>query len=161
MLEVLDALGVAGLRVWLDGGWGVDALLGRQSRPHDDVDVVVELSAVAEVWAALVPLGFEMTDDLRPTRAVLRTADGRQVDLHPITFDAGGTGWQVGASPDGSDCAYPGGGFASGRIMGRSVPCLAASLQVAHHLGYEPTDRDRADMASLTRRYGLVLPHPY
>lgn len=30
------------MRVWLDGGWGVDALLGRQTRPHDDMDIVIE-----------------------------------------------------------------------------------------------------------------------
>ncbi len=28
--------------VWLDGGWGVDALLGKQTRKHGDVDIVVQ-----------------------------------------------------------------------------------------------------------------------
>jgi lincosamide nucleotidyltransferase A/C/D/E len=31
----------AGLVVWLDGGWGVDALLGYRSRPHQDLDLVI------------------------------------------------------------------------------------------------------------------------
>jgi lincosamide nucleotidyltransferase A/C/D/E len=31
-----------GIPIWLDGGWGVDALLGEQTRPHDDLDIVVE-----------------------------------------------------------------------------------------------------------------------
>ena len=30
--ELLDALAVRGIDVRLDGGWGVDALLGRQTR---------------------------------------------------------------------------------------------------------------------------------
>ena len=32
-----------GISVWLDGGWGVDALLGRQTRPHNDIDLFIEL----------------------------------------------------------------------------------------------------------------------
>ena len=31
----------AGVRVWLDGGWSVDALLGEQTRPHADLDLAV------------------------------------------------------------------------------------------------------------------------
>jgi Aminoglycoside-2''-adenylyltransferase len=33
VLVILDQLYGAGLVVWLDGGWEIDALLGRQSRP--------------------------------------------------------------------------------------------------------------------------------
>jgi hypothetical protein len=33
--------------VWIDGGWGVDALLGVQTRPHKDLDVAVEPKQVA------------------------------------------------------------------------------------------------------------------
>ncbi len=29
VLEIVERLGGAGVRVWLDGGWGVDALIGR------------------------------------------------------------------------------------------------------------------------------------
>ena len=33
VIAVVRALDAAGIVVWLDGGWGVDALLGAQSRP--------------------------------------------------------------------------------------------------------------------------------
>ena len=36
VLRVLDALEVAGVRASLTGGWGIDALLGRQTRAHGD-----------------------------------------------------------------------------------------------------------------------------
>ena len=42
VLEIVAYLDAAGVRVWLDGGWGVDALLGEQTRPHKDLDIVVE-----------------------------------------------------------------------------------------------------------------------
>jgi lincosamide nucleotidyltransferase A/C/D/E len=92
---------------------------------------------------------------------VLRTDDGRQADLHPVVFDDDGTGWQLGASPDGSDCPYPAAGFGHGRILGRSVPCLGPELQLEHHSGYPPRDRDRTDMAHLARRFDLSLPPSY
>ncbi|MGZ4382041.1 MAG: nucleotidyltransferase domain-containing protein, partial [Gaiellaceae bacterium] len=39
VLEVLAALGEAGVRASLEGGWGVDALVGRQTREHEDLDL--------------------------------------------------------------------------------------------------------------------------
>lgn len=155
VLIVLDALESRGLRAWLDGGWGVDALLHEQTRRHDDVDLVVELDALRDVQATLETLGFALAEDHAPARVVLRAADGRQVDLHLVSFTEDGTGWQRGASPDGSDCPYPASGFGQGSILDRVVPCLTADLQVQHHTGYEPRDRDRADMAHLARRFGL------
>ena len=158
VLEVISALQATNLQVWIDGGWGVDALLGEVTRPHDDVDLVVELRDLPGVFECLSDLGFSVAEDLSPVRVVLRSREGRQVDLHPVTFDADGTGWQVGASPDGSDCPYPADGFTVGRIMDEAVPCLSAELQLDHHGGYTPRDRDRKDMVRLAVRFGLVLP---
>ena len=42
LVEVLDLIDRSGVTVWLDGGWGVDALLGKQMREHDDVDLIAE-----------------------------------------------------------------------------------------------------------------------
>ena len=30
------------IEIWLDGGWGVDALLGKETRQHNDIDLFVE-----------------------------------------------------------------------------------------------------------------------
>ena len=38
VVEVIDALELAGVDVWVSGGWGFDALLEKQTRPHDDLD---------------------------------------------------------------------------------------------------------------------------
>ncbi|HXQ58810.1 MAG TPA: hypothetical protein VN799_01895 [Acidimicrobiales bacterium] len=160
VLNALDVLTAPGLRVWLDGGWGVDALLGEQTRPHEDVDLVVELEAVPDVLEALGTLGFAVAEDRIPVRLVLRTADGRQADLHLVTLAEDGTGTQQGASPDGSDCTYPAEGFGEGRILGRVVPCLSPEVQRAHHRGYEPRDRDRVDMERLANHFGLTQEEP-
>jgi lincosamide nucleotidyltransferase A/C/D/E len=161
VLIIVRALQARNVRVWIDGGWGVDALLGQVTRTHDDVDLVVELKVLPEVYRCLSVLGFAVSQDLAPVRVVLRSPDGRQVDLHPVVFAEDGTGWQLGASADGSDCAYPPEGFTVGQILDGVVPCLSAAVQLAHHCGYTPRPRDRRDMTRLAQRFGLDLPPPY
>ena len=161
VLWIIDRLGERGLRVWLDGGWGVDALLGEVTRSHEDVDLVIELLALSDVIEALESLGLSVSENLAPVRVVLTSADGRRADLHPVTFVEDGTGWQSGASPDGSDCPYPPEGFTEGHILDIVVPCISPELQLEHHSGYEPRNRDRQDMALLSGRFGLTLPDRY
>jgi hypothetical protein len=42
--EVLGALDDAGVPVWVDGGWGVDALVRMQSREHGDLDLAIDVA---------------------------------------------------------------------------------------------------------------------
>jgi lincosamide nucleotidyltransferase A/C/D/E len=161
VLDVTTALRHARVDFWLDGGWGVDALLCSQQRPHDDLDLVVPLDSIERVCAVLATVGYRVSEDSLPTRAVLRDQDGRQVDLHPISFDASGTGWQAGAGPNGDDCEYPAQDFTTGRVGASSLGCLSPKLQLAHHVGYVPRPHDRDDMTRLATRFGLVLPPPY
>ena len=51
--RVLDQLEDAGLVVWLDGGWGVDALLGRPMGATDRHD----LALLAGAFGVAVPPG--------------------------------------------------------------------------------------------------------
>ena len=44
--------------VWLMGGWGVDALLDRQTRPHNDLDVLVDVSNLERLRRCLIDLDF-------------------------------------------------------------------------------------------------------
>ena len=46
VIEIYTELERRGVRIWIDGGWGVDALLGRQTRPHADLDIAVEENSV-------------------------------------------------------------------------------------------------------------------
>jgi lincosamide nucleotidyltransferase A/C/D/E len=51
VVRIFDLLEAQGLQVWLDGGWGVDALVGTQTRKHDDLDVAVVLAEADAVIA--------------------------------------------------------------------------------------------------------------
>jgi lincosamide nucleotidyltransferase A/C/D/E len=159
-LAVLDCLRDRRIPCWVDGGWGIDALLGEQTQDHEDLDLVVAEADVPAAEAALRPLGYRhdgAAEPGLPARFVLRDDGGRQVDLHPVVFDGDGNGWQ--ALGDGAWGAYPADGLtADGRIGERRVRCLTPALQLRHHLGYPPSDDDRHDLRLLARRYGLALP---
>ena len=149
--RVLDALAAAGCTAWLGGGWGVDALVGRQTRPHRDLDLLVEAAHLDDALTALGRLAYVVETDWLPVRLEVAAPGGRWVDLHPVTFDDDGNGVQAG--PDGTTYDYPAGCLAGGRIGGREVRCLSVARQLAAHAGYPPREVDRHDVAVLR---GLV-----
>jgi lincosamide nucleotidyltransferase A/C/D/E len=151
-IRVLDALETAGCRVSLEGGWGVDALAGRQTRPHRDLDVDIDVEQEARVLAVLEKLGYRVESDWRPNRVELVAADGSRVDVHPLAFDADGDGVQTG--PAGERYVYPAASFIVGTIAGRPVGCLTAVQQIAWHGGYELRGVDHADLVVLRELTG-------
>jgi lincosamide nucleotidyltransferase A/C/D/E len=159
VLELLAALHSAGVAATVDGGWGVDALLGRQTRPHEDLDLVVALEDAERVCSTLDAAGFFLAEDHRPVRFVLRNHAGEQLDLHTVTFDEQGGGVQP--QPGGGSFRYPPEGFVRGRIAGREVPCISARVQLLCHLGYEPTCKDADDVLALCSAFGLAVPRAY
>lgn len=66
VVRVLDLLDRSQITVWLDGGWGVDALLGRQTRPHDDLDLVIPRPDCKGAEAVLAELGFTHDPGVEP-----------------------------------------------------------------------------------------------
>lgn len=160
VLEVLTCLERDSIAVWLDGGWGVDALVGSQTRPHDDLDVVMAAAQLDAAQDALRALGFVLAVDELPTRCVLRDPADRRIDVHPVIFDCEGDGIQ--RQPDGSSFRYPPEGFTgTGIVAGQSVRCLSPEVQLLCHLSYEPDEDDRHDVRLLCERFGLPLPDAY
>jgi len=41
-IEIISYAEKNGIEIFLDGGWGVNALLGMQTRKHNDIDLFVE-----------------------------------------------------------------------------------------------------------------------
>ncbi|MER6046131.1 amino acid transporter [Streptomyces sp. NPDC001793] len=157
VLEVLDLLKSAGAAAWVDGGWGVDALIGEVTRTHADLDLVVLLDQLDVARDALFEAGFtQVLRDWLPTALAIGDSAGREIDLHPVLGSSEG-GEQF--LPDGERFHYP--APVTGTIGGRRVPCVDAATQVRCHLGYEPTDKDRQDMARLHASTGVELPLDY
>ena len=159
VLQVLDALEAAGIRPGITGGWGVDALLGRQTRDHRDLDIGVRDAQVATAVTVLQSLGYAVTADERPARIALASGRG-SVDIHPIEFDATGHGVQQGF--DGQTFEYPIGSLeADGMIGSRRVKVATPELQLAFHSGYLPAGHDLQDVRALVAEFGLAVPEGY
>jgi lincosamide nucleotidyltransferase A/C/D/E len=159
VLAVIDALRTSGVDAWIAGGWAIDAVVGETTRTHRDLDLAVRSGHLDSAIGVLEGLGYAPSLDLLPVRLVMEASGRRSVDLHPVTFDETGFGRQVGG--EGRVYEYPADGFGSGTIGGRTVPCLTAEQLVRFHLGYEPLDHDRQDMALLRDRLGVEVPPPY
>ncbi|WP_190232789.1 nucleotidyltransferase domain-containing protein [Streptomyces avicenniae] len=153
--EILRVLRAAGADVWIGGGWGIDALVGKRSRPHRDLDLMHRADQEPAVLAALAAAGFAETLDQRPVRFVVADGAGREIDLHPLVFAPDGGATQASFDP-GRPFPYPPDCFVTGTLDGDTVPCLSAGQQVFFHQGYEPTDRDRHDMALLRETFGIA-----
>jgi lincosamide nucleotidyltransferase A/C/D/E len=149
--EVVGNLEDAGVQAWLAGGWGVDALLGEQTRPHQDLDLVFDADGDGERRAIekLSALGFRVMgrEPVRThwwsERIALSDYQGHVVDLHPVS----------GSEFVAAMAAETDKPFATGTVAGRPVNCLSQSIQLRLHEGYDDaTAADRADVALLRGR---------
>jgi lincosamide nucleotidyltransferase A/C/D/E len=157
VVELVDCLERAGIAVWLDGGWGVDALVGEQTRDHDDLDLVARLDDVSALQDALARRGYALAGGEAPMSFELTDGVGRQVDVHPVAFTNAGDG--VYRMRNGEDWIYPASGFEGvGRVLGRRVRCLTAEVQMLSHTGYEPGANHAHDVTALSRRFGIPAP---
>ena len=158
LLAVLAAVRAAGCRYWLEGGWGVDALVGRQTRLHRDVDIDIDGDFEDEVLTALLDLGYTIESDWRPNRVELAGADRGWVDVHPLEIDESGDARQ--AALGGGWHEFPRSFFTIGRLGDVAIPCFTVEAQRLFHTGYELRDVDRHDLAELDRlqrRIGTCL----
>jgi lincosamide nucleotidyltransferase A/C/D/E len=141
--------------ICIDGGWGVDALLGEQSRSHSDLDLIIRSQEAATVFRALIELGFALH---REREGTVYVNEGFHVDLHVVKFDENGVGHFD--LPNEKTWPFPPEAFQGrGNIGTIEVRCLSVDAQVqCHFQGYELTSKDRADMINLQKKYGCVLP---
>ncbi len=158
-----------GLEVVVDGGWGVDALLGYQSRPHGDLDVAVPHEQVPLLRRLLADRGYVPVDRVDTTEwnFVLGDAAGRQLDVHSFTFEPSLDLTEVDLSsiPDDkpvSGVDYPRRSlYGFGTIAGTVVRCVPPDYMVSFHTGYPLDDDDFRDTSALCAKFGMELPAEY
>jgi len=156
VLGLVSLLSEHGITVWLDGGWGVDALLGQQTRPHGDLDIAVRHSDVPKLRDLLTARGYDerKRHGTSPWNFVMADQLGHEIDVHSFVFDADGS--------HVAGIAYP---FESltgtGTINGQPVQCIAVEFVVRFRSAYEPRERDYQDVFALHERFGIELPEVY
>lgn len=151
----------AGVPVWIDGGWAVDAVLGRQTREHDDLDIALETRFLERLRSVLAEHGFREVpkEDSRPWNFVLGNDAGLEVDVHAFVFDENGDG--VYGPPQNGDYYRADALTGRGIIAGQPVRCIAPEWLVRFRTGYPPRDKDSLDVRALCERFGFELPEPY
>ena len=152
----LKLLALHKIDVWVDGGWGVDALLRRQTRPHKDLDIAMRHSDVPAARTLLEAKGYRDVprDDTRDCNFVLGDDAGHQIDFHSFTFD------DAGKCIFG--CEYPIESLTgSGSIDGYAVKCISAYWMVKFHSGYTLTEKDYRDVQALCTAFTIQLPEEY
>ncbi len=161
VMSLYDGLSKKGIKIWLDGGWGVDALIGAQTRPHGDVDLIVQKKDVDALSTFFKANGYSEVarDDSRWWNYVLGDNKGNEVDVHVIEIDEDGNGIY---GPVENGDAYPAQALtATGSIAGIEVNCLSPEYQLESHTGYEIRDKDVNDVKAICNKYGLTAPEVY
>jgi lincosamide nucleotidyltransferase A/C/D/E len=156
VVQLMQLFDQHGIEVFVDGGWGVDALLGEQTRPHGDLDIALQHKDVPKLRALLEAGGYQDVprDDTRECNFVMGDEQGHEVDFHSYTFDAHGK-LIFGVE-------YPFDSLTgSGSIKGYPVKCISAEWMVKFHSGYELDENDYRDVSALCERFGIALPTEY
>jgi len=161
VLSLYNAFQNKNIEVWIDGGWGVDALLEKQTRAHNDLDIVIQQIDVAKLRTLLESQGYEeiKLEIARPHNFVLADNQGHEIDIHVIVLDVEGNGI-YGPAEKGE--MYPvdalGG---TGSIAGRTVKCISPRWTINFHSGYKLKEKDYKDVSALCDKFGIDLPAEY
>ena len=136
-------LAARGIKVWVDGGFCVDALVGRATREHSDLDIAVERRDADALCAVLATDGFSHLprEDSSAWSVVL--SDGRRnVDVHVFAYDESGKNVYGIEYPFGSLTG-------TGELDSIKVPCVAPEWMFRFKTACAPTAKDNADVAVL------------
>jgi hypothetical protein len=153
--EVTERLAAADIACWLYGGWGVDFLVGRVTRDHEDIDMVVGLADASRVADVLAASGYTLVEQ-RPESLILRKQT-QLAELLLVTTNAAGQTIIAGGA---IDWVWPEGSFDGppGRIGGVSSPAISRATLLRMKEAYAQQDgrpRDREDLDTLR---GIPLP---
>lgn len=145
-----------GIEIIVDGGWGVDALVGRQTRRHNDLDIAVAHPDGLRIRAILEARGFQEVprDDSWECNFVLGDDQGHLLDVHTFQFDQAGN-LEFGV-PYPSDSLK-----GSGSIGGVAVRCIPPEWMVRFHSGYPLDENDYHDVKVLCQQFGFEIPADY
>ena len=167
VIKIYRRLSEHGIRVWLTGGWGIDALLGEQTRPHKDLDVVMLLDDVVRMCALLESDGYDLAylwsenqqavdkqGAKTATAFVLRDKQGREIDIHALALNEQGNGIPAWAEAEGfifkkEDLA------SQGTVAAVTVQCLTPEMQVVCHRGYAVPEKQLQDLERLHSKFGV------
>ncbi len=156
VIDLYATLENLGIKIWIDGGWAVDALLGKQTRSHADLDIAIQYKDTPKFREYLEARGYRevQRDEDKKWNFVLGDDSGHEVDVHAFTFDNNGHVIEGIEYPDRSLTG-------TGVIDGHAVRCIDPEHLVRFHTGYKLKDKDFKDVVALCERFGIDYPAEY
>lgn len=162
VLDLYKELEKRGIQIWVDGGWGVDALLEEQTRPHKDLDIAIEEQNLVIFRELLKSKGYQEVrpEEGRPWNFVLGDGQGHEIDVHVVVLDDKSNGI-YGPKENGE--MYPASSLTGmGKIEGQIVKCISPEDMVKfHNQGYKIKESDIHDVTLLCKKFDISLPEEY
>ena len=143
LMKVIELFENTGITYWLDGGWGVDILAGKQTRIHRDIDINFDAQHTEKLLNVLLNLGYKIDTDWKPVRIELYSDELGYLDIHPFVLSEDGTSKQ--ADLEGGWYEFEKDYFGSAFFEGKTIPCISLKGQRVFHSGYELRDKDKHD----------------
>lgn len=147
LMIIIHLLENAGIRYWLDGGWGVDILAGKQTRAHRDIDINFDSQHTEKLLNILFKYGYKVDTDWKPVRIELYSDKYGYLDIHPFILNEDGTSKQ--ADLEGGWYEFDKDLFSNAVFEGKIIPCISLKGQKLFHSGYELRDKDKHDILIL------------
>ena len=147
LMKVIELFENTGITYWLDGGWGVDILAGKQTRIHRDIDINFDAQHTEKLLNVLLNLGYKIDTDWKPVRIELYSDELGYLDIHPFVLNEDGTSKQ--ADLEGGWYEFEKDYFGSAFFEGKTIPCISLKGQRVFHSGYELRDKDKHDISIL------------
>jgi len=154
VLNLYNRLKDFNIDVWIVGGWCVDALLGKQTREHDDLDIAVHRKDNAKLRQLLLHNGYkeEPRIDSSEWMYVMTSETGQSVDVHAFAYDGSGNILYGIQFPFGSLTGI-------GLIEGQEVNCVKPEWMFRFITRYEPRAKDIHDIRALCEKFGFDPPN--
>ncbi len=166
VINIYQSLSANNIQIWLTGGWGIDALLRAQTRPHKDLDIIMLLDDVVHMRELLGRAGYGLKEiwsenswavdaqgNEAPTAFVLQDSEGLEIDAHAMRLDDRGHGIPAWTNDEG--LVFTTETLAGeGMVAGVAVRCLSLAMQMLCHAGYDLPNVQLRDLALLHERFG-------
>lgn len=156
VVDLYAELDSSGIKIWVDGGWSVDALLDKQLRPHKDIDIAIQWKDVPKLREILTAKGYKQVKEDSQWNFVLRDDKSHEIDVHAFIYDDKGNIVEGIMYPTESLTG-------TGMIEGQAVRCISPKYMVeflAPYISKWPEKYVPA-ISALCEKFGIELPKEY